>query len=406
MSRPSWRSVLNLTVLVAALGYFVDIFDLVLFPIVRVQSLSSLGVAPGDIDRVFAYLNSTQMVGMLVGGIFWGILGDKKGRLSVLFGSIVLYSLANIANAFAWDIPSYYVLRFIAGFGLSGELGVAITLVSEVLPKETRGIGTALVAGVGVTGAVVAALVGNKLPWRWAFGVGGVLGLCLLVLRIKVTDSGMFQRVRAGEASLGNPFMLFATGERFLRYLRCIFVGLPIWYLVGVLVHFSPAMAKATGVTGPVVPGTAIACCYAGLAFGDLGSGVLSHWMGSRRRAILLFQGMAVIGTMAVLSLRGLSPWAWYGLCFYLGLAGGYWAVFVTVASEQFGTNLRATVTTTVPNFVRGLVAVLQPTFVTLMLQKGAVTSAAILGAISLSLGLLSLMGMKETHGRDLDFVE
>ncbi len=406
MTRPSWRSVLNLTVLVAALGYFVDIFDLVLFPIVRNGSLASLGVAPGDIDRVFASMNAVQMVGMLLGGIFWGVLGDKKGRLSVLFGSIVLYSLANIANAFAWSIPSYTVLRFIAGFGLSGELGVAITLVSEVLPKETRGIGTAIVASVGVTGAVVAALVGNELPWRWAFGVGGILGLCLLVLRIKVTDSGMFERMKSHEVSRGDFFLLFRSGERFRRYLRCIFVGLPIWYVVGVLVHFSPSMAKAVGVTGPIVPGTAIACCYGGLALGDFGSGVLSQWMGSRKRTILLFQGMAILGIVLALALRGLSPLGWYALCVFLGLAGGYWAVFVTVASEQFGTNLRATVTTTAPNFVRGLVAVLQPTFVALMLRKGAVTSAAILGVISMALGLVSLLGMRETHGRDLDFVE
>lgn len=406
MNRTSWRHVLNLTVLVAALGYFVDIFDLVLFPIVRNGSLASLGVAPGDIDRVFASLNAIQMVGMLLGGIFWGVLGDKKGRLSVLFGSIVLYSLANIANAFAWSIPSYAALRFIAGFGLSGELGVAITLVSEVLPKETRGIGTAIVASVGVTGAVVAALVGNELPWRWAFGVGGILGLCLLILRIKVTDSGMFERMKSHEVSRGDFFLLFRSGERFRRYLRCIFVGLPIWYVVGVLVHFSPSMAKAVGVTGPIVPGTAIACCYGGLALGDFGSGVLSQWMGSRKRTIVLFQGMAILGIVLALTLRGLSPLGWYVLCGFLGLAGGYWAVFVTVASEQFGTNLRATVTTTAPNFVRGLVAVLQPTFVALMLRKGAVTSAAILGVISMTLGLVSLLGMRETHGRDLDFVE
>ncbi|MDP2876649.1 MAG: MFS transporter [Holophaga sp.] len=406
MPQSSWKNVLNLTVIVAALGYFVDIFDLVLFPIVRIPSLLSLGVPAGDIDRVFALLNATQMIGMLLGGIFWGVLGDKKGRLSVLFGSITLYSLANIANAFVPNIPAFYLLRFVAGFGLAGELGVAITLVSEVLPKETRGIGTAIVASVGVTGAVVAALVGNELPWRWAFGVGGVLGLLLLLLRIKVTDSGMFERMQHTQVSQGNFFMLFQSRERFLRYMRCIFVGLPIWYVVGVLVHFSPTIAKASGVTGVIVPGTAIACCYAGLAVGDFGSGIISQWLKSRRRAIALFQGLAAVGVVAVLSLRGLSPMAYYILCVYLGIAGGYWAVFVTVASEQFGTNLRATVTTTAPNFVRGFVAILQPAFVFLSFRIGVVASAASLGIIALTLGGLSLVGMRETHGRDLDFTE
>ena len=402
----SWKAIVNLTVIVGALGYFVDIFDLILFPIVRTKSLMDLGVAADKVLPTFVYLFNCQMVGMLIGGLFWGVLGDKKGRMSVLFGSITLYSLANIANGFVTTIPAYATMRFLAGLGLAGELGAAITLVSEVLPKEVRSYGTAVVASVGITGALVADLVGNMLSWRGAFITGGVLGLMLLILRIKVTDSGMFKELAHQNVSKGNFFMLFTNWTRFVRYLRSILIGVPIWYVVAILVASSPELSRSLGVVGVVNPGHAIASCYLGLAIGDLGSGFISQWIASRKRTVLMFQIFTLVTVLTTLFSRGVSAQTYYLLCVALGFSAGYWAVFVTIASEQFGTNLRATVTVTVPNFVRGAVVPITTSFLALKAHWGIVQSALFIGLCCLALAALSLWGMEETHAKELNFLE
>jgi len=406
MKRHSWKDVVNLTVIVGALGYFVDIFDLILFPIIRTKSLTDLGVAPDQILPTFVYLFNFQMIGMLVGGVLWGVLGDKKGRMSVLFGSITLYSLANIANAFATTIPVYAALRFLAGLGLSGELGAAITLVSEVLPKEIRSYGTAVVASVGITGALVADFVGNTLSWRGAFITGGVLGLLLLILRIKVTDSGMFKDLARQTVAKGNFLMLFTSFARFSRYLRSILIGIPIWYVVAILVASSPELARSLGVVGAVNPGHAIASCYLGLAIGDLGSGIFSQWIASRKKTVLIFQGLTLATVLITLFSRGISAQTYYAMCVALGFSAGYWAVFVTIASEQFGTNMRATVTVTVPNFVRGAVVPITTGFLALKAHWGLVNAALAIGLACLGVAALSLRGMEETHAKDLNFLE
>jgi MFS family permease len=407
MSPTRLRSVLNLTVLVAALGYFVDMFDLLLFPIVRQPSLTALGVPQGDaqVTATFLLLNA-QMVGMLLGGILWGILGDKKGRLSTLFGSIALYSVANIANAFVHTIPAYVVWRFLAGLGLAGELGAAVTLVSEILPRDLRAYGTAIVAAVGIFGTVTASLVGKYLPWRVAYLAGGGLGLLLLVTRFSLRESAMFRDLGSHEVKRGDFLCLFTSGERFLRYLRCILIGLPTWFVVAILITSAPEFAPKIGVTGPVAAGTAVAFCYTGITLGSLASGILSQLWGSRKKVVLVFILGALAGVAVYLSLRGLTPAAFYALAAFLGLATGYWAVFVTIAAEQFGTNLRSTVATTVPNFVRGSVPLITGSFIALRNHLGFIGSAWVVGLACFTLALVSLWGMAETHGRDLDFVE
>jgi MFS transporter, putative metabolite:H+ symporter len=395
-----------MTVLVAALGYFVDIFDLLLFGIVRVPSLQSLGVPKAELLSIGGLIDNTQTIGLLLGGILWGVLGDKRGRLSVLFGSIALYSVANLANAFVQTVPQYAVCRFFAGLGLAGELGAAITLVSEVVSKESRGYSTAIVAAIGVSGAVVANFVAKTLSWKGAYIVGGCLGLLLLVARISVAESGMFRQVAAKGTSRGDFGMLFRSWERFFRYLRCIAIGVPLWFGVGILMKYSPEFAEYLKVTGPIKAGDAIAWCYAGLVLGDFGSGFLSQWMASRKKVLAIFTSAAIVCVLVYLFSTGLSPRAFLTICFCCGLAFGYWAVFVTVAAEQFGTNLRATVTTTVPNFVRGSVT---PMFLSFLWLKGHVTiihAALIIGAVVFTLALVSLAYMDETHGRDLDFLE
>lgn len=395
-----------LTVMVAALGYFVDIYDLILFSIVRVPSLKTFGLSGEALTDVGVRLINWQMGGMLIGGILWGILGDKRGRLTVLFGSILTYSLANIANGFAQTVLQYEIMRFVAGIGLAGELGAGITLVAEVMPKEKRGIGTTVVAGVGILGAVVAALVGDAFSWRIAYFVGGGLGLGLLLVRVGVTESGMFRVAKASGVRHGDFFAFFRNGRRLRRYLAVITVGVPVWYAVGILVTFSPEIAKGMGLSTLPKPSTAVMLMYIGLAIGDFGSGFLSHLLKSRKRVLAGFLGLSSLATVAYFTVGRTSLVAFYAVVVVLGIASGYWAVFVTVASEQFGTNIRATATTTAPNFVRGAVVIVTSSFQALKGPLGVVGSAALVGVVVLVLGFVSLLGLEETHGKDLDFVE
>lgn len=395
------------TVLIGALGYFVDIYDLLLFSIVRTRSLADLGVAPAQSLTVGLSLLSWQMWGLLLGGIIWGVIGDKRGRVSVLFGSILMYSTANIANAFVHTLGQYEFWRFVAGVGLAGELGAAITLVSETLPARLRGYGTAVVAGVGILGAVAAAWVGKHFPWRTAFIIGGVLGFALLLMRVSMLESGMFGRVRHEGVKRGDLGMLFFSPPRLWRLVRCVLIGLPIWFVVGILVTGAPEFARAFHIRGEVTAATAVQVTYAALAVGDLVSGALSQWIGSRRKVVLGF----LLGTAALvgayLAQSGGTSTQLYALCGAMGFCIGYWAVFVTIAAEQFGTNLRATVTTSVPNFVRGSVPLLTASFIGLKARGlSLVASAAVVGAACLALALVSLWRMEETWGKELDYVE
>ncbi len=395
------------TVLIGALGYFVDIYDLLLFSIVRTASLRDLGVAPSESLTVGLSLLSWQMWGLLLGGLVWGVLGDKRGRVSVLFGSILLYSTANIANAFVHTLGQYEFWRFVAGVGLAGELGAAITLVSETLPAKYRGYGTAVVAGVGLFGAVLAAYVGKNYSWRTAFIIGGVLGFALLLTRVSMLESGMFGRVRDEGVKRGDLAMLFLSPPRLFRLLRCVLIGLPIWFVVGILVTGAPEFARAFHVTGEVTGASAVQWTYLGLVLGDLGSGVLSQWVGSRRKVVLWFLVLTTGLVVAYLAQSGGTSTQLYALCSAMGFGIGYWAVFVTIAAEQFGTNLRATVTTSVPNFVRGSVPLLTAAFIGLKGQgMSLVGSAMVVGGACLTLALASLWWMEETYGRELDYLE
>lgn len=396
----SGRRILTATVVVGALGYFVDIYDLVLFSIVRVASLRDLGVPEADLLGVGVTLLNAQMVGMLLGGLAWGLLGDRRGRRSVLFGSILLYSLANLANAFVTDVGQYAVLRFVAGVGLAGELGAAVTLVAESMPIDRRAYGTAVVAGVGILGAVAAALVGAAFPWQVAYVVGGVMGLLLLAARMRLRESPMWTR-SAGAGDL----RVLLRGGRLGRYARVVLVGVPIWFVIGILVTFAPELSRDLGVRGDVTAGMAVLWCYSGAALGDLASGVMSQRWG-RRRVMLLFLGATAFLTLAYGLLAGASPVLFYGVCFALGLAVGYWAVFATNAAEQFGTDVRATVATTAPNLVRGAVVPITLAFTALIPLAGRVQAALVVGAASVLVALLALWGMPETRGKDLDYRE
>lgn len=406
MEKGDLRKLLSIPVIVAALGYFVDIYDLLLFSIVRITSLKSLGVPDDQLLSQGIFLINSQMAGLLTGGIIWGIMGDKKGRLSVLFGSILLYSLANIANGFVTTVDQYALLRFIAGIGLAGELGAGITLVSEVLPTRLRGYGTTIVASVGLLGAVVANFVAREFDWQVAYFIGGGLGLLLLIARVSVVESGVFLKIKDQVVERGNFLKLFTSRERFKRFLSCILIGLPIWYVIGILITFSREIAPAIGIVEPVIVGDAVMYSYLGLTAGDLSSGLLSQWVRSRKKIVLLF----ILLTIAFIFLYLYSPVTsstfFYFSCFCLGFGIGYWALFVTIAAEQFGTNLRSTVATTVPNFIRGTVVPITLAFEFLRVQIGIIPGALVVGLVTIVIALLALRSLHETFGKDLNFLE
>jgi MFS family permease len=394
-------------VIVAALGYFVDIYDLLLFGIVRLPSLAALGLSESEISLTGASILNWQMAGLLIGGILWGVLGDKKGRLSVLFGSIITYSLANIACGFVQDPTTYKLLRFVAGVGLAGELGAGITLVSEILPKHLRAIGTSLVAGIGLLGAIVGYFTVEFFDWRNAYFIGGGLGISLLLLRIGVFESGIFEGVKNQKhVAKGNFFALFTNKDRFFRYLKCIGIGLPTWFVIGILATFSNEFGKALGITESIKPGLSIMWCYVGLSMGDFLSGFLSHWLESRKKAVFIMMVFTLVCSGIYLYTGIKTAKALYTVATLLGFGIGYWAMFVTIGAEQFGTNLRATAATTVPNMVRGMVILMTTLFAGFKNSFSVIDSGALVGIICFVLGFYSILTIPETHGRDLDFLE
>jgi predicted MFS family arabinose efflux permease len=417
-SRAAW-----LAVTVAALGYFVDIYDLILFTMVRKPSLVGIGVC-GDLDPSSAacdniltnegvYLINMQMGGMLLGGILWGMLGDKRGRLSVLFGSITLYSIANIANGLVNTVDTYAIWRLLAGIGLAGELGAGITLVSELMGKEKRGIGTTVVASFGISGGLLAGIIGGAFPsiphpeWRTAYFIGGGLGLALLVLRIGVAESGMFKAAAADTGlSRGNFLRLFTSARRLRKFLAIIAVGIPVWFVIGIPVTFSSAIGRALGMAQPPAPATAAFLAYGGCALGGLVSGLLSQWTRSRKRTLGIFLASNVVAIAIWFTWGATSLTAFYVMSFVAGMATGYWSVFISMAAELFGTNLRATVTTSVPNFVRGSVPLLTLSWKALQDSMSLVAATAIVGAGALAVAIAGLMSLDETFAVDLDFHE
>ena len=393
-------------ILIAALGYFVDIYDLILFSIVRQKSLLGLGVEKDNLLPIGVILINWQMGGMLLGGLLWGILGDKKGRVSVLFGSIFLYSTANLLNGFVQSVNQYAALRFIAGLGLAGELGAGITLVSEIMSKETRGYGTMIVATIGVSGAIFAALIGDYFTWRTAYLIGGFMGFILLFFRIGVYESGMFNSVIDSKVKRGDFFLLFKSWHRMSRYLFTILLAVPVWYVIGILITFSPEIAKDMGMAQLPNPARAVLCAYIGITMGDFSSGYLSQVFKSRKNILVAYILMTIIFVMLYFRFASSSLTAFYAIVFGLGISTGYWAVFVTTAAELFGTNIRATVTTTAPNFVRGSVLLLTGLFSYFKSFTSTTNAAMAVGVITFIFATIAVFSIEETFGKDLDYFE
>lgn len=408
MAKSKSHSLFNTAVIVAALGYFVDIYDLLLFSITRVESLTSLGLNEQQRLSQGESIIMWQMFGLLIGGIIWGVMGDKKGRLSVLFGSIILYSLANIANGFIQTADQFKLVRFIAGIGLAGELGAGITLVSELTPKNKRGIATSLVAGIGLTGAVVAFFMKQNFDWRTCYFIGGGLGMLLLVLRISVFESGMFNDLKKTNVQRGNFFMLFNTKKRLKKYVCSILIGLPTWFVIGVLVSFSSEFGQQMGIVEKIDPGKAIMYAYAAISIGDVLIGFISQKFKSRKKALYLFYFITAIFMVLFFTTQwNGSANRMYWICAGLGFGTGFWAIFVTMGAEQFGTNIRATAATTIPNMVRGMLTIMiLPMFKLFRGVTDYVTGGWITAIIIMMVTVLAAIFTEETFHKDLNYVE
>lgn len=407
-----WQSLtadrkVTMTILIAALGYFVDIYDLVLFSVVRIESLKGIGISGDDMLSTGALLLNMQLAGFLIGGLLWGVMGDRVGRKQVLFGSILIYSLANIANAFVTSVDQYALCRLIAGIGLAGEIGAGITLVAELMPRHLRGYGTTFVASVGVSGGMLAGWTGHMFDWQTAYIFGGVMGLGLLLLRVGVAESLMFKHIKAAShVKRGSLLMLVNNRRRFSRYIACILIGVPLWYAVGVIITFAPEIGRAMGISEPLLVATALPLCYLGITLGDIASGLISQKMQSRKKVIALFIIMAAL-SCAGLFVAGpqLNATGFYGFCLLIGFCMGYWVLMLTTAAEQFGTDLRATVTTSVPNFVRATAVICTSLFV-MFKDQGVVESAFMVGVGAFVVAFIALAFLKETFHTDLDFIE
>ena len=411
MSTQSLKSqFLNLAVIVAALGYFVDIYDLLLFTIVREPSLIGINIGDSEIMAASMKIINWQMVGLLIGGVLWGVMGDKRGRLSVLFGSILLYSVANFATGYVQTVDQYAWLRFIAGIGLAGELGAGITLVSELMPQKNRGVVTSFVAGVGLFGAVFAYFIYKATnDWRLCYKIGGVLGIFLLVLRIKVSESSIFKNLESKHVSKGNLLMFFNKPSRFKKYILAILIGLPTWFVIGIMLNLSNRFAKDLYGENSIDSGASIMYGYIGIALGDIVVGLVSQHFKSRKKALYIFYAMTILGIVYFFSPLNNNDFSMYAVSMYLGFSTGFWAIFVTMGAEHFGTNLRATAATTIPNVVRGalpLMNLLFKDYFQANLQWTMLQSAMVTGAIVMAISVVALVFTEETFHKDLDFIE
>jgi MFS family permease len=404
------HGVFSLAVIVAALGYFVDIYDLLLFTIVKKSSMLGVGATDASMLADSTHVINWQMTGLLIGGILWGVMGDKRGRLSVLFGSIILYSIANFITGYITTVDQYAWCRFLAGLGLAGELGAGITLVSELLPQNKRGIGTSMVAGIGLSGAVVAyftySLTGD---WRLCYKIGGGLGIALLLLRVTVAESGMFKEVKASNVVRGNFFMLINKWDRLKKYVLAILIGLPTWYVIGILVNQSDRFGKAMFGSTTIDSGKSIMFAYAAIAIGDMFVGLVAQYFKSRKKALLIYYMLCIICLIAFFSSYNHSDSSMYAICALLGFSTGFWAIFITMGAEHFGTNLRATAATTIPNMVRGALPLINMLFLDLFQKSwgwSLINSGIITGVVVMSITLVAFYFTEETFHKDLNYVE
>ncbi len=398
---------ITLGIIVSALGFFVDLYDIMALAAIGETSLKAIGVAAENIKNDINYLQSMQMLGMLIGGFLWGIIGDKYGRLKVLFGSIILYSFFTFLNAFVTGTGQYAACRFLAGLGLAGELGAGITLVSEQMKKEKRGLGPAIIAGFGVLGAIVAVFIGKYADWRTVYITGGVLGFLLLILRIGVVESGLFTIAKTSKISKGNFLIILRNWNYLKKFLCILLVGIPGWFVNGVMMQFSNYISSSMGMNPLPDKGKVIIYFFIALSLGDVLGGLVSQWLKSRKKSMYIFLSLHLLMLILFFTIGKNSAQLYYIIFAGLGLSVGFVIQLFTLAAEQFGTNIRTLVTSSGLNLVRGWVIPLGALFAwmndSLHIIEWKV--AAIIAFSVAAVSFWALSQLDETFNNELEFV-
>jgi putative MFS transporter len=395
-----------LVLFVASFGYFVDVYDLWVFAAVRVASLKDLGVPTAEIMPTGILLLNLQMGGMLLGGILFGVLGDRMGRTRVMFFSILTYSLATLANAFVPNVETYAVLRFLSGIGLAGELGLGATLISEILPKEKRGLGVGVLVGFGVMGPMAAGLAAQAFDWKTCYLIGGILGLALLALRVRVAESPIFQEAEKTATRQGDLRLMFESPTRLWRFLGCVALGLPTWLVFGILITFSEEILGSLSLPALAAPILLVYCNIA-MPIGNFVTIGVSQYFKNRRWVMAGFTLFALVGVMALFLLpRPLSPFEVKIVYMVITFAAGSWVLMAVIAAESFGTNLRATAATAVPNFARASVIPMTLGLQALKPHMPLGDAVMILMGLCFILPLIALWRLKETFGKPLNYFE
>lgn len=396
--------VLNATVIVTALGYFIDLFDYYVFLVTRQKVLTDFGFSGSQLMETGLYMVNLQFAGLLVGGVIFGVLGDKIGRKQSLLGSILLYSIATLASGMTHNIDVFAALRFIAGIGIAGEVGVGVTMVSETMDKNRRGLGVTAFIGVGLLGVVAAALMSELLHWRTCYIIGGLAGLLLLVTRIWVMEPQMFTDLNKS-VKRGSFRVLFASPDGVRRYVLCILLAVPVFFGVSIIATLSPELSIALGASPPASVSTTMIIAYTMMVIGEIVIGLLSQRLKSRKKVIALFLVLMAITLGVGFHNGALDATGYYILAGVVGFFMGYWVNFIALSAEQFGTNVRSLAANTIPNFTRGTTIAINMAFLALK-DDGVVYAASIVGFTVIVIALLALWKLPETFGKDLDYTE
>ncbi len=397
---------LVLAIVASSMGFFVDLYDIIIVSVLRRSSLLDLGIAEADLQAKGVLLLNTQMAGMLLGGFLWGMLGDKKGRLSVLFGSIALYSITTFLHAYAPNYEVYLLLRFLAGIGLAGELGAAVTLVSEQMPPKWRGMGPAIIGSFGMLGAVAGAYIGGHYSWQFTYQLGGGMGLVLLLLRLGVMESGLYRNLQGAQVRQGDLWLVLRDRKQLLKYCAIILMGFPGWFVNGVVMTFTPEIAAGMGMQEIPSVSMVFTVFFLGFTFGDFSCGLVSQWLQSRKKAIFRYLSAFTLLMITYFAIGYRSVQIYYTLFFLMGISVGYTIVLITNGAEMFGTNIRSLVTTSSLNLLRASVIPQATLFNLLTHSMGAAKAAALVGILSVAIAFWAYTQLEETFHKDLNYVD
>jgi MFS transporter, putative metabolite:H+ symporter len=381
-------------------GYFIDIFDLVLFSTLRISSFEELKITDPTYWTVVFF--NLQMTGILVGGIFWGKMADIKGRSWSFMGTILVFSIANIINGLTSSLTVYGICRFIAGFGLAGEMGSGIALICEKVPDEKRSLYLGFVSSLGCIGAVLSGWLGDIVYWRYLFIGSGFAGILLTLLRKNLLEPDLFRKTATLNIPRGQWKTLFQSPPDLIRFILLIFLGIPMWYIIGILWSFSTEMTSTIGLN-IFTSGQAILWGYVGVWMGDMLMPFVSQFLKSRIFTIQICLIMMLLGVIYLFQFQPHSLLSFQLTHIFLGFTIGYWAVYATLCGESFGTNIRALTSTSLPSLIR-FSSIPMMIIYQYGRDENELNIALGMGLTVLCISMITTYFIKDTFQKDIDF--